>query len=130
MIQRLSAESASGFTPDPAAVSITSGGSVNVSYISSCRGYATQAPDVELQWSGGGSLLRFVFLASDSSVDTTLIINGPDGQWYCNDDTFGRNPAMDFSPPQSGVYDIWIGSYASGQNTTGTLYISEAPITP
>ena len=118
---------ASGFTPDPASVSITSGGPVNVATLGlggACSGYATSAPDFELSYTSGSfSLLRFYF---ESSGDTTLIINGPTGQWYCVDDSFGTlNPTIDFQNPSSGVYDIWVGSYASGELIPGVLYITE-----
>ena len=29
-----------------------------------------------------------------ANVDTTLVINGPDGRWYCNDDFNGRDPQV------------------------------------
>jgi len=72
------------------------------------------------------SLLRFYFIADTPGEDATLIINDSDSNWQCNDDSFGtRNPAIDFSPPESGWYDIWVGSYSAGANISGTLYITE-----
>jgi hypothetical protein len=118
----------SGFTPDPQSILVTSGGNVDVSSAlgSGCGGYATSAPDFEVSYTSGTfSLLRFYFVAS-AGGDTTLIINAPDANWYCNDDSFSTlNPTIDFQNPSSGTYDIWVGSYASGQFVSGTLYITE-----
>jgi hypothetical protein len=118
----------SGFSPDPQSVSVTSGGDVDVSSAlgSGCGGYATSAPDFRVMYTSGSfSLLRFYFVASGGG-DTTLIVNAPDANWYCNDDSFSTlNPTVDFQNPSSGTYDIWVGSYASGQFVSGTLYITE-----
>ncbi|MGQ9910530.1 MAG: SH3 domain-containing protein [Candidatus Flexifilum sp.] len=114
-----------GFLPDPFAVGITSGGPVNVSYLGGiCRGFATSAPDFSVNYTAGASsLLRFYFIGNG---DSTLIINGPNGTYFCNDDSFGTlNPTIDFNNPTSGRYDIWIGSYSSGTFIPGTLYVTE-----
>ncbi len=118
----------SGFTPDPQSVSITSGGPVDISALglgSGCGGYATSSPDFEVTYTAGGfSLLRFYFVST--SGDTTLVINGPNGTWYCVDDSYGTlNPTVDFQNPSSGVYDVWVGSYSSDTFAAGTLFITE-----
>jgi hypothetical protein len=113
-----------GFSPDPYMRSITAGGSVSVQDVSSnCRGYASAAPDIELNYSAGGYQLN---LYSKSDTDVTLIVNAPDGSWWCSDDAYGTNPHVNFSNPQSGTYDIWIGTYRSGTMPESVLYISEA----
>jgi hypothetical protein len=117
---------ASGFVPDPFTRAMTSGGSVNVSYLGGgCTGYATSAPDFSVTYTaGGGTLLRFYFVAG--SGDTTMVVNGPDGSFRCADDTFSTlNPSIDYSAPAGGRYDIWIGSYVSGASVSGTLYVTE-----
>jgi hypothetical protein len=126
-----SVQLAPGFTPDPHAVEILSGGVVDVFGTlaeDGCAGYATQAPDFSLEWTAdGGSLLRILVVAED---DTTLIVNDPFGGWSCNDDTDSFNPMVEFQNPTSGRYDIWIGSYESTAFVEGTLYITELPIGP
>jgi hypothetical protein len=115
-----------GFSPDPYSVGMTSGGDVDVSYLgSSCVGFATSAPDLRINFGGGGSsLLRIYFIGSTG--DTTMIVNDPYGNFYCVDDSFGTvNPTIDFNNPAGGSYDIWVGSYASGTFVSGTLYITE-----
>lgn len=116
----------SGFVPDPFSVGITSGGSVNVSYLGGgCTGFATSAPDFSVNYTSGAfPTLRFYFVGSG---DTTMIINSPSGSYFCVDDSFGTlNPTIDFNSPSSGRYDVWIGSFASGTNISGTLFVTES----
>jgi cytoskeletal protein RodZ len=120
-----------GFLPDPYMVSLNSGGEVDVENLgigSNCRGYASNAPDFRLHWSGEGDELNFLFTADLSSDDTTLIINDPFGNWYCNDDLAGLNPGISFGIGESGQYDVWIGSYISGDFISGQLTITEFSI--
>ncbi|CUS49174.1 MAG: putative trypsin-like serine protease [Idiomarinaceae bacterium HL-53] len=118
-----------GFLPDPHTVTVTAGGSVNVSAqdIGNCMGYAASAPDVRLQWSGNNGPLFMYFVAATTGDDTTLVINDPNGNWYCNDDAGSGtlNPGFAFKMAPNGVYDIWIGTYTSGQWVEGTLHLSE-----
>lgn len=113
-----------GFTPDPYNISITAGGTIQASErFSGCRGYISHAPDVRLHWSSGNNLPLIISVSSQR--DTTLVVNGPNGSWYCDDDSGeGLNPSLRFGSPMSGQYDIWIGSYG-GDYVSGTLSISE-----
>ena len=115
----------SGFTPDPYRVQVTAGGSVNGGALpGSCTGMISEAPDFEVSYSAGSLPLVFRTL---SSSDTTLIINGPDGSWSCDDDSYGDGDAeVRFNRPQSGTYDIWIGTFRGG-NSSATLLITETP---
>jgi hypothetical protein len=122
-----STDLAAGFTPDPFDQILTSGGPIDASYLGGdCRGWATAAPDFDVTYEAGSmSLLRFYFVA-DEAVDTTLIVNAPDGEWYCNDDAPGTlDPMLDFTSPEAGLYDIWVGSYEEGTAVQGTLYVTE-----
>jgi hypothetical protein len=115
-----------GFTPDPYTVNIQAGGSVDGSRLpGSCTGYISEAPDFEVTYSAGSLPLVF---RTVSGADTTLIINGPDGQWYCDDDSFGDGDAqVRFNRPQSGTYDIWVGKFGSGGPAAARLLITETP---
>jgi Ca2+-binding RTX toxin-like protein len=117
----------SGFTPDPWRRAATSGGDVDVFYLGGgCLGFAAQAPDFELTWSGGGSLLRMYFVSDFG--DATLVVNDPSGDWHCNDDWdpgLTVDPGIDFVNPENGVYDIWIGSYFEGDFLPGKFSITE-----
>lgn len=115
-----------GFTPDPFSVELVSGGPIDVTYLGDdCRGYATEASDYDVTYTAGDQdLLRFYFVAD--TADTTLVINAPDGSWHCNDDAPGTiDPLIDFDNPEAGRYDIWIGSFESGTENGGTLYVTE-----
>lgn len=115
----------SGFTPDPRVVSLRAGGSVNAQNVASgCYGYVSRSPDVELSYTAGSLPL---IISVGSSTDTTLLINGPDGQWYCDDDSGinGSNPSVRWNSPMSGTYDIWVGTYRSGASQPARLNISE-----
>lgn len=125
-----SVELSAGFLPDPHNISLTSGGSVDVNNylkIDSCVGWASEAPDFRLNWSGDTSELSIYFIAEELDADATLIINAPDGKWYCNDDAdFDTyNPLVTFYNAQEGQYDIWVGSYEKDDYHFGTLKISE-----
>ncbi|MFC5346219.1 peptidase [Brevundimonas staleyi] len=114
-----------GFTPDPYQVNMRAGGSTDAQNVSSnCRGFVSRAPDVELSYTAGSLPL---VLSVDSASDTTLVVNGPDGRWYCDDDggNGSLNPALRFNNPQTGTYDIWVGTYSSGASQPARLDISE-----
>ena len=118
----------SGFIPDPVDIQIAAGGDIDVSSTSigdMCWGYTTAAPDYELTYQAGNSF--DLYLSATSDRDTVIIVNGPDGAWHCNDDgAEGLNPGLTFENPQSGVYDIWVGTYSSAAGTPpATLHISE-----
>lgn len=117
-----------GFTPDPQRVDVQAGGSTNARTLnlgSGCVGYiAVSQPDVRVRYEAGSFNTLSFHVTSD--VDTTLIINGPHGQWYCNDDFDGSvNPRVLFSPPRSGQYDIWVGTYREGRVHSAQLEVSE-----
>jgi hypothetical protein len=114
-----------GFEPDPNVISVQSGGSVDAARIGShCAGFITSQPDVRLVYEAG-SLPLIISVGSRS--DTTLVVNGPDGRWYCDDDggVNGLNPAIRFSHPVSGRYEIWVGTYGHAALQDARLHISE-----
>ena len=117
-----------GFTPDPYRVDLTAGGSIDAytdtDLPGACVGDISNAPDYEVTYSAGSLPLVF---RTRSSTDTTLIINGPDGRWYCDDDSWGDGDAeVRFNKPSSGTYDIWIGTY-NGGTASAALLITETP---
>ena len=114
-----------GFAPDPQVVNLRAGGDRNAQNLSSsCRGFVTNAPDVRLHYSSGNYPL---IISVASGADTTLVVNAPDGSYYCDDDggVNGLNPAVRFNNPQSGRYEIWVGTYSSGTTQPAELHISE-----
>lgn len=114
-----------GFQPDPTVVNVQSGGSINAQSINSaCAGFIADAPDVRLVYSAGSLPL---IISVNSSADTTLVVNGPDGSWYCDDDSGaeGMNPMVRLNSPASGRYEIWVGTYGGANLQAAQLHISE-----
>ena len=114
-----------GFTPDPYSVDVVAGGSIDASRLGNgCVGKISSAPDFKLTYTAGSLPLVF---RTRSGEDTTLVVNGPDGRWSCDDDSFGDGDAeVRFSRPQSGVYDVWIGTYGETP-ASGILILTETP---
>lgn len=107
-----------GFLPDPYTVNVVAGGNINANRLgSSCVGSISDAPDVRLNFNGGR-----ISIGAQSNSDTTIVVNGPDGRWYCNDDFDGLNPQVTLSG--SGQYDIWVGTY-SGGTASAVVYFTE-----
>jgi hypothetical protein len=51
-------------------------------------------------------------------------VNDPSGNWHFSDDEIGSRPGIRFNNPESGLYDIWIGTFGSSM-TSAELAISE-----
>jgi len=106
----------SGFLPDTNWISLLAGGETRGEYTDQalgarCAGYFADAPDFRIFFTpGSGAPLSFFAEARD---DTVLLINAPDGQWHCNDDMSGLDPAITFEAPQEGQYDIWVGTFSA-----------------
>lgn len=119
---------AAGFTPDPFSVDILSGGEVDLSTCNlfSGTGWVATAPDYRITYNTSGSTtLTFTIVPSDST-DTVLLVNGPDGTWYFDDDSgFALMPEIQFPNAQSGIYDIWIGNFSAGANIDTRLWVTE-----
>jgi hypothetical protein len=120
------AELASGFSPDPYNVAVRSGGANNAaqSIGGACTGFVATPPDFDLQFTTAGNLPLIISVAAN--VDTTLVVNGPNQEWHCDDDSGGgNNPSVRIDNPQSGLYDIWIGTFGNAAIQDATLSISE-----
>lgn len=112
-----------GFTPDPHEKSILAGGSIAASVAKAgCEGKVSAAADYQVFFEAGSMDLTFLVEASE---DTTLLINAPNGRWYCDDDSGGGvNPKVLITNPQSGRYDVWVGTYGDDM-VQSTLKVSE-----
>ena len=137
----------SGFTPDPKTFRLTAGyggrrtdwaevSALNlrdaVSGETCSRAYVAAKKDFAFIFGAGHfSMVRFYVVTDDPNVDATLLINQPDGKWRCNDDHGKDNwghataPVVDFNSPQSGRYDIWVGTFEASSNNPATLSITE-----
>lgn len=115
----------SGFLPDPYTVNVNAGGPVDARGRAGgrCVGYMAEAPSLTLDYTAGSYQL---FLSAASSADTTLVVLGPDGRYYCDDDGAGNfNPGVHMPNPSSGRYQIWVGTYAAIGSASARLHVSE-----
>ncbi len=122
-----------GFSPSPYAAAVTAGGPIDVMSLNlpsangeGCRGYSPDNPQVALTWSGMTTNLRIFFVATQLG-DSTMIVQLPNGSFFCNDDFPGGslNPLIDIPNAGPGVYNIYVGTFSSGATVPGTLYITE-----
>jgi hypothetical protein len=112
----------SGFLPDPFVKKLVAGGPIETRK-GGVRAYVARAPDFQLNYQAGDLPLT---IHVESEADTTLLINLPDGTWVANDDQApgNLNPLLRFARPQSGRYDIWVGTF--GRDTApAVLKITE-----
>lgn len=118
-----------GSLSSPTSFSTVAGGSVRVDDVGpGCVGYAAAAPDIRLEWSGSISELLIYFQADESNDDATLLVQSPDGSWFCNDDMndSALDPGLGLQNPASGTYNIWIGSYHEGIFIPGRISVAAA----
>jgi hypothetical protein len=110
-----------GFLPDPHKVKVVAGGKQRTK-LGGVRAYVAKAPDVKLHYKAGDFVLT-IYVRSEG--DTTLLINRPDGTWVADDDGDGfPNPRIRFGNPQSGRYDIYVGTVGP-ETVAATLFITE-----
>jgi len=117
-----SLELTSGFDKDPRVIQVTAGGPIKTNK-AGVFAYVAKAPDFKLYYTAGKLPLT---IHVESDADTTLLINLPDGTWVANDDQApgNVNPLLRFANPQSGRYDIYVGTFASNP-ARAKLYITE-----
>jgi len=114
----------SGFTPDPHSVTVQAGGTLDASAVAhaACVGNIAARPDFSLRYRAGELPL---IISALSDGDTTLVVRAPNGTYSCDDDGAGNlNPVVRFSAPQSGRYQIWVGTF-SAESAPAQLNISE-----
>ncbi len=115
-----------GFEPDPYRRNVVAGGGFS---LSNCGftdiGWVAVNPDFDLYYETNNNNYPLT-IAVESTVDTILLVNGPDGTWYYDDDGgVGAGALIRIANPISGLYDIWIGTYEANNNTDGVLVITE-----
>jgi len=112
----------SGFLPDPYKKELIAGGTIQTDK-GGVKAWIANAPDFRLHYEAG----RFpLTIHVESDADTTLLNNLPDGTWVAHDDQApgNLNPLLKFEKPQSGRYEIWVGTF--GKDTAkARLFITE-----
>lgn len=77
-----------------------------------CPGYVgASAPDAIVTLAEREELVSFF---ATSETDLVMALRTPEGQWYCNDDTAGFNPAVQVFGASAGDYLVYVGAYAPG----------------
>ncbi len=113
-----------GFSPDPSRASGTAGGTVSASTLANCgvSGQVAAQPNHLLNLTGNFSNLRIVVNAG--ALDTTLMVQKPDGTFVCNDDTEGYHPivAGAFGP---GLHKIYVGTFSASSTGPYNLGVTE-----
>lgn len=106
-------ELSGGFTPDPTVREVRAGGT-SQSGVNDCPGYLNaSAPDLDVAYSGSGSL-SLTFSAASAS-DVGILVHTPDGLWYCDDDGADAplNAKTTISNTVAGTYSVWVLTYAN-----------------
>jgi len=71
----------------------------------------------------GQALSHFRVVINAGASDTTLAVRGPDGTYFCNDDSSDPantlNPAVDVENAAPGDYQIFVGGYSGGDAWAG-----------
>lgn len=118
-----SVELGEGFLPDPHAVELTAGGGTTPA-VSGCDfGSIAEAPDYDVHYETTGATTLYIYATSGS--DTTILVNTPSQNWVCDDDSYGgENPIVVIPNAESGLYDIWVGTFGEDA-TEATLFVSE-----
>lgn len=91
-----------GFLPDPRTRRIQAGGDSHFNGGGGCPGggWFANAPDYRVNYSAWDFPLTFYVSAPG---DTMLLVNDPAGQWFCNDDYNGLDPADPVRPSAIGA---------------------------
>lgn len=115
---------AAGFPLDPFLVSLQAGGTVTATTLTEgCTGYVSANPAVTVDYKGSADLLRAFFY---SDGDTTLVVETPDGDILCNDNTsqLVLDPTIEITQPVKGPYSVWVGSASAKDLVPGFLVLT------
>ena len=119
-----------GFDPDPLFAPADAGGPDNPDALGApetCTGMLSSAqPEIRIRVAAEAPPLS-VFV--NSTADTTLVINDPEGNWHCNNDDNGLNPRVHFDTPLSGQYSIWVGLWSSTEIVPSWIGVTELTAT-
>ena len=112
-----------GFWPDPTEGSGLAGGSVDANPLGSeCAGNIDDIADHHVRLADDFDYLRFRVYSDE---DTTLVIRGPKGEYYCNEDYDGQDPQVD-GRFEAGDYEVFVGTYGD-EYPEYRIEISEIP---
>lgn len=124
------AAGAVGFSPDPFRVQgVEGGGSVDAiqrNLGADCAGRINVQPDFRFTALSDFAALRFIFIADVVNADGSLIVRDPQGNFHCNNDSFGvPHPTVSISAATVGSYNVWVGGLT--ERVFGDLYVTTQP---
>lgn len=91
-----------------------------------CRGYVGFAPNFRVAVADA----RPVRFMAQGDRDLTIVVVGPTGQWWCNDDSDGLNPMVEITGPIPGLYSVYIGTYGTDRSLASALVTTDLTRTP
>ena len=99
---------------------VQAGGEINL-FESNCEipghGYVSAAPDFSLYFDNAGQSAS-LDISVQGECDQTLLINDSSANWLFNDDDTSLQPGLQIPNAPSGRYDIWVGAFGSGCQST------------
>ena len=95
---------------------VTAGGHYSLSMFSpeGCKGFVTGESSYALRYEAGPDASDLRFDVYSGSVDTTLAVLTPVGEWLCNDDHVDSYPSIRVGNPDNGTYHVWVGTFDLG----------------
>ncbi len=118
------------FAPDPMQLKGVTGGQSTAASVAgtaatetgACLGHMDSQPYHRLELK---SRFRYLSVVASSATDTTILIKGPDGGIWCNDDFQGKDAGIsgEWLP---GSYDVWVGQYSKTKAVPYVLKVSES----
>ncbi len=110
-----------GFTPDPTTATGLAGGVQQASALAAsdangnpCLGNVPLTAQHTVHVGAAIPLLRVLV---SGTQDSTLVVRGPTGTFYCNDDSGdpgnSLNPVVDIANAAPGDYAVYVGAYSS-----------------
>ncbi len=78
-----------------------------------CSGFIAAAPTATVEMSGQGPF--GITATAEDGTDLVLVVQAPDGTWFCSDDADGLNPGVQFGTADdtavaAGTYRAWVGT--------------------
>ncbi len=87
-----------------------------------CQGFiAAEAPDLVIDVGAGLPHVMFYMVAD---TDGVLVVRGPDGTIYCNDDFEGTHPGIVIRDPAPGPYAVFAGAFEENARSLATLGVT------
>ncbi|MCY3877515.1 MAG: serine protease [Rhodobacteraceae bacterium] len=97
-------------------VDVIAGGNYSLSMLApeDCMGFVTGESSYALHYEAGPGANDLHFDVYSGSVDTTLAVRTPVGEWRCNDDHLDSYPSIFVGNPDNGTYHVWVGTLDLG----------------